>query len=81
MLPQANVSKHLQVLYEAGFVDRRKDGLFAYYRIADERVLVLCEVMCDRLRAEAERRYVALAGGFRPCQRGGQLSASPAAGA
>ena len=30
-LGQANVSKHLQSLFAAKFVDRRKDGLFTYY--------------------------------------------------
>ena len=37
-LGQANVSRHLRVLDTLGFVSRRKDGLFAYYALADERV-------------------------------------------
>ena len=32
---QANVSKHLQVLYSQRFVNRRKDGLFVRYALAD----------------------------------------------
>ena len=33
---QQNVSKHLVLLQRAGIVARRKQGNFAYYRIADE---------------------------------------------
>jgi rhodanese-related sulfurtransferase/DNA-binding transcriptional ArsR family regulator len=35
----ANVSRHLQVLRGARMVEVRREGLFAYYRLADERVL------------------------------------------
>jgi DNA-binding transcriptional ArsR family regulator len=46
---QANVSKHLGLLQQAGFVRRRKDGLNVYYQIADETVFELCEVVCNSL--------------------------------
>lgn len=46
---QANVSKHLGVLQQAGLVDRRKDGLRVFYRIADASVFELCEVVCESL--------------------------------
>ena len=32
---QANVSKHLKLLAEAGLVDRRRDGMQVFYRITD----------------------------------------------
>ena len=51
-LTQGTVSKQLQVLHQHGFVSRRRDGQFVYYRLADEAVLQLCELMCDRLAAE-----------------------------
>lgn len=51
-LAQGTVSKQLQVLHQHGFVSRRRDGQFVYYRLADEAVLHLCELMCDRLAAE-----------------------------
>ena len=51
-LGQANVSKHLQLLYSAGFVERRKDGVSMYYRLADNDVFRLCEMMCGRLEKE-----------------------------
>ncbi len=37
-LPIANVSQHLQVLRAAQLVDVRRQGLYAYYRLADQRV-------------------------------------------
>jgi DNA-binding transcriptional ArsR family regulator len=55
-LGQANLSKHLQLLFRAGFVDRRKDGLYVYYRLADEDVFRLCDIMCGRLEREAGLR-------------------------
>ena len=55
-LGQANVSKHLQLLHSNGFVDRRKEGLFVYYSLADESVFKLCDMMCGRLEAELKTR-------------------------
>ena len=49
---QQNVSKHLQVLLEAGVVNRRKQGTHAYYSIADEAVLALCEQVCGSLERQ-----------------------------
>jgi DNA-binding transcriptional ArsR family regulator len=58
-LGQANVSKHLNLLFAAGFVDRRREGLFAYYFLADKNVLKLCDIMCGRLEQElAARRKI-----------------------
>lgn len=48
-LNQANLSRHLKVLASAGMVNRRKDGLFVYYALADVNVLRLCELMCGRV--------------------------------
>jgi DNA-binding transcriptional ArsR family regulator len=54
---QQNLSRHLQVLLDAGVVARRKDGNRVYYRIADESVLGLCEQVCGSL----QRQLAALA--------------------
>lgn len=62
-LHQANVSKHLQLLRTSGFVERRKEGLYAHYRVADHSVGELCRIMCNRLEAEAEEQAALLAGG------------------
>ena len=53
---QANVSRHLQTLAQAGILGRRKDGLHVYYRIADESILELCEHVCGGLRRQSEAR-------------------------
>lgn len=62
-LGQANVSKHLQLLHSLGFVERRKEGLYVYYRLADEDVFRLCDIMCGRLVHEADARSRLFAGG------------------
>jgi len=58
----ANVSKHLQILRNAGFVTRRKDGLCVYYALAGDDVFRLCDIMCGRIEAEGEARLKTLAG-------------------
>lgn len=55
-LGQANVSKHLQRLHQLGFVDRRKEGLYVYYRLADDDVFQLCDLMCGRIVRETGLR-------------------------
>ncbi len=49
---QPNVSKHLQILHEAGLVSRRRAGTTIFYSISDPMVFKLCELVC---RSEAER--------------------------
>jgi DNA-binding transcriptional ArsR family regulator len=61
-LGQANASKHLQLLHGLGFIVRRKEGQYVYYRLADEQVFRLCEIMCGRLEAEAAERQTLLRG-------------------
>lgn len=61
-LGQANVSRHLQVLRGAGFVARRKEGLFSYYRVADPSVEQLCDIMCQRLDEQLESQQEILRG-------------------
>jgi DNA-binding transcriptional ArsR family regulator len=51
---EQNVSKHLNLLQRNGLVARRKQGNFAYYRIADESVFSLCEVVCGSLQRQVE---------------------------
>jgi DNA-binding transcriptional ArsR family regulator len=52
-LGQANLSKHLHLLHRYGFVQRRKEGLNVYYRLADQDVFKICDLMCGRLEREA----------------------------
>lgn len=55
-LGQANVSKHLQLLYGLGFVKRRKDGLYVYYSLAGDDIFLMCDIMCGRIEAESDQR-------------------------
>jgi DNA-binding transcriptional ArsR family regulator len=57
---QANVSKHLALLLSLGFVARRKEGLYAFYELADNRVFQLCDLMCARIESELTTRRKAL---------------------
>ncbi len=61
-LGQANLSKHLRHLHAAGFVTRRKDGIFVHYAIADARVFELCDLMCAKLQSQLSAQHVTLAG-------------------
>lgn len=57
-LGQANLSKHLKVMAQAGVLSRQPKGTSAYYEIADPLVFEFCELACgrigDRLRQQAE---------------------------
>jgi len=46
---QANVSRHLQTLAEAGILKRDKKGLHVYYAISDPSVFQLCDLVCGSL--------------------------------
>ena len=59
-LNQANLSKHLGLLRRSGFVQRRKEGLYAYYSVADPSVEELCSIMCGRLEAAAREQAALL---------------------
>jgi DNA-binding transcriptional ArsR family regulator len=48
-LGQANLSKHLKVLTQAGILSRQPKGTSAYYDIADPIIFELCELACDRI--------------------------------
>lgn len=47
---QPNVSKHLRVLEEHGFIGRRQVGNTVYCSIADPAVFDLCNAVCDSLK-------------------------------
>jgi len=48
-LGQANVSKHLKILAQAGIVSRTPQGVSVYYEIAEPFIFELCELVGDRL--------------------------------
>ena len=48
-LEQSNVSRHLAILRREGIVARRAEGNRGFYRIDDETVIQVCEVVCGGL--------------------------------
>lgn len=56
---QANVSRHLQTLAEAGLVSRRKEGLQVFYAIADPSIFDLCELVCGSIGRQLQERVSA----------------------
>ncbi len=53
---QANVSKHLKVMLQAGILSRRSEGTSAYYRVNDELIFELCNLVCNRLAERIEEQ-------------------------
>jgi DNA-binding transcriptional ArsR family regulator len=49
-LSQANVSRHLQTLTDAGILVRRKEGVCVFYSTVDPTVFNLCEVVGTSLQ-------------------------------
>jgi|SRR3954469_23879210 DNA-binding transcriptional ArsR family regulator len=60
---QQNVSKHLNVLAQAGIVAREKDGNRVRCSIADETIFELCELVCGGLRKQVAELDQLLPGG------------------
>ncbi|EKQ69552.1 putative transcriptional regulator [Leptolyngbyaceae cyanobacterium JSC-12] len=54
-LGQANVSKHLKMLTQAGVVAREQRGVCVYYRIANPFLFELCDLVCDVLTIQVEQ--------------------------
>ena len=52
---QANVSKHLRQLTDAGLVSRRKEGLQVYYRLSDPLVEKVYQLVRDSILKDLEQ--------------------------
>ena len=50
---QPNMSQHLNTLYKAGVLGRRRDGVQIFYRIVNERVVQLCRTVCTQIAIES----------------------------
>src|SRR5664279_38161 len=51
----ANISRHLTHLTRHGLVARDSRGTSVYYRIADESVYALCDLVCGNIARQHER--------------------------
>lgn len=50
---QANVSKQLRVLHDAGIIRRARQGTQAIYTIEDPLTFELCSLVCEKLNRDA----------------------------
>ncbi len=55
-LGQANVSKHLKILAQAGIVTRDQQGVCVFYQIANPFVFDLCELVCNSLAQQIQQQ-------------------------
>ncbi|NET01379.1 MAG: helix-turn-helix transcriptional regulator [Sphaerospermopsis sp. SIO1G2] len=55
-LGQANVSKHLKILTQAGIVKRTPEGVSVIYEIVDPTLFQLCDLVCGRLQVRLEEQ-------------------------
>jgi len=51
----ANVSRHLAMLTKHGMVARKSRGTSVYYRIADDQIYALCDLVCGNIARQFER--------------------------
>ena len=43
---QPNMSQHLNVMYKAGILDKRREGVQIHYRIANPQMIQVCKAVC-----------------------------------
>ena len=55
-LGQANVSKHLKVLTQAGIVTRSQEGVNVFYAIANPLVFPLCDIVCNSIATQLQQQ-------------------------
>ncbi len=59
---QANISKHLGIMFKEGLVVRRKEGLNTFYAVADQKIFDLCETVCSSLDEHLSSKQKAVSG-------------------
>ena len=51
---QPNMSQHLNTLYQARVLGKRREGVQIYYRIINDRVVTLCRAVCTQIAIESD---------------------------
>jgi DNA-binding transcriptional ArsR family regulator len=51
---QPNMSQHLNMLYQAGVLGKRRDGVQIFYRIVDDRAARMCRAVCMQIAIEGD---------------------------
>lgn len=52
---QTNVSRHLNAMYKAGVLLRRRDGNFTWYAVADRTVTEICRMVCIHIASRDDQ--------------------------
>ena len=53
---QPNMSQHLNTLYTAGVLGKRREGVQIFYRIINDRVVTLCRAVCTQIAIETDSK-------------------------
>ncbi len=51
---QPNMSQHLNTLYQAGVLGKRREGVQIFYRIVDDRAAKMCRAVCMQIAIEGD---------------------------
>ncbi len=51
---QPNMSQHLNTLYKAKILGKRRDGVQIYYRIINDGVVTLCRAVCTQIAIDSD---------------------------
>ena len=51
---QTNLSQHLNLLYRAGILAKRKEGTQVIYRVQSEKAVMLCHTVCAQIAIELD---------------------------
>lgn len=51
---QPNMSQHLNTLYQAGILGKRREGVQIFYRIIDQRIVSICEAVCNEVSRKVD---------------------------
>jgi len=52
---QANISKQLKLLHDAGLITRRKQSTQVLYAISEPMVFEICALVCDKLNSDVKK--------------------------
>jgi DNA-binding transcriptional ArsR family regulator len=50
---QPNMSQHLNIMYRAGLLGKRRQGAQVFYRIADESAVMVCRAVCTQVAIDS----------------------------
>lgn len=54
---QPNMSQHLNTLYRAGLLGKRREGVQIFYRIVNDRLVTLCRAVCTQIAIDADLQH------------------------